>query len=486
MNDMTFRAHPGQVVGDPVPLVVDMNGTLVLGDLLHESALKLARQHPLAALRIPLWLLRGRARVKSEIAQRVNIDAATLPYGEGLLAWLKAQKASGRRLVLCTASNERYAAEVASHLGLFDEVIASDAHVNVSAGRKAEILAERFGEHGFDYAGNSNDDLQVWAHARHVILVNTRPRLTGAAREKFEVLAEFSENSASVRTWLRALRLHQWLKNLLVLLPLAGAFQLDDEQLLLQAGVAFLAFGLCASGVYVLNDLMDLENDRAHPRKRERPFASGALSPVAGLAAAGLLLVAAGLLAAWSRPAFQLALASYFALTLAYTFLLKRKVIIDCLALGGLYTMRIVAGWSAVGLPASFWLLGFSLFLFLSLAFVKRYSELRLAARLGRPDAAGRGYLASDLPLVQTMGVAAGFGSAMLLALYINGDTVLRLYSHPELLWLLVPIHLYWVSRMWMQAERGHMHDDPLVFAVRDWISLICALLFGLTLVIAR
>ena len=198
-----------------------------------------------------------------------------------------------------------------------------------------------------------------------------------------------------------------------------------------------------------------------------------------------LLISSAGLAAA-SRPAFQWALASYFALTLAYTFVLKRKVIVDCLTLGILYTLRIVAGWSAVGLPASFWLLAFSLFLFLSLAFVKRYSELQAVVKAGKADAAGRGYLASDLPLVQSMGVAAGFCSAMLLALYINGDAAMRTYSHPELLWLTVPIQLYWVSRMWMQAQRGHMHDDPVVFAVRDPISLVCGALFGLTLVVSR
>ena len=486
MSDVAAASGMGKALRDAVPLVVDLDGTLILGDLLHESALKLARLQPLAALLIPLWLLRGKAAMKDEIAQRVQVDAATLPYSEDLLAWLREQKLAGRRLVLCTASNQRYASQVAAHLGLFDEVIASDKQTNVSAGRKAEILAQRFGDQGFDYAGNSGDDLPVWARARQAIVANAPRRLAGVARERFNISAEFAAPNASVRTWLRALRLHQWLKNLLVLLPLAAAFQLGDSQLLLQAAVAFFAFGFCASSVYVLNDLMDLDSDRAHPRKRLRPFAAGVLSPVAGLLVAGMLLAAAAGLAVVSRPAFQAALAGYFALTLAYTFFLKRKVIVDCLALGTLYTLRIVAGWCAVGLPASFWLLAFSLFLFLSLAFVKRFSELQVVVKLGRSDAAGRGYLASDLPLIQTMGVAAGFGSAMLLALYINGDTAMRHYSHPEALWLLVPIQLYWVSRMWMQAQRGNMHDDPVVFAVRDPISLACGLLFGLTLAVAR
>ncbi len=469
-----------------LPLVVDLDGTLIRADLLHESALKLLRQRPLAALLAPGWLLRGKAALKSEIAERIDVDVATLPYHSSFLQWLREQRAAGRRLVLCTASNERYAHKVAAHLGLFDEVIASDALTNVSARRKAEVLVQRFGDKGFDYAGNSADDLHVWAHARKAHVVNASRKVASVAGHRFEQGQAFPTPSATLRTWLRALRLHQWLKNLLVLLPLAGAFQLGQGELLQAALMAFLAFGLCASSVYVLNDLMDLESDRQHPRKRERPFAAGVLSPVAGLAAAALLLLGAAALAAALRPAFQLALASYFLLTLAYTLFLKRKVIVDCLALGSLYTLRIVAGWSAVGLPASFWLLAFSLFLFLSLAFVKRYSELQAVVKAGKDDAAGRGYLASDLPLVQTMGVAAGFCSAMLLALYINGDTVMRTYTHPEVLWLTVPIHLYWVSRMWMQAQRGNMHDDPVVFAVRDPVSLACAGLFGLTLVASR
>jgi 4-hydroxybenzoate polyprenyltransferase len=272
------------------------------------------------------------------------------------------------------------------------------------------------------------------------------------------------------------------LKNLLVLLPLAGSFQFTNPLLLQQALLAFLAFGLCASSVYIINDLMDLESDRLHPRKKLRPFASGELSVGSGMAFAAVLLTLSVALGMTGRPAFLGWLAVYFAVTLAYTFFLKRRVLVDCITLGGLYTLRIVAGLAAVGLPPSFWLLAFSLFLFLSLAFVKRYSELAASAKLGRQDAHGRGYLTSDLPLVQSMGVSAGFGAVLLLALYINGDAVLKLYSHPEFLWLTIPILLYWISRMWMQAQRGNMHDDPVVFAVRDRYSLVCAVLFAATL----
>ncbi len=467
-------------------LVIDLDGTLIRTDLLHESVLKLASASPIALLALPFWLSQGKALMKRRIAERVTPDLTTLPYNQDLLAWLREQREAGRHIVLCTASDRHYAQGVADHLGLFDEVIASDGVLNISAERKAATLQARFGPQGFDYAGNSRDDLPVWRQARQAIVVDASSAVRAAAGREARVEREHSYPKPGWRAWLRALRLHQWVKNLLILLPLAGAFQLGDAALLLPVLLAFLAFSLCASSVYIVNDLIDLDSDRAHPRKRLRPFAAGELSIAQGLGVALLLLLASAGLASTGRPALQLCLATYFATTLAYTFFLKRRVLIDCITLGGLYTLRIVAGLAAAGLPYSFWLLAFSLFLFLSLAFVKRYSELLALQRLGRVDARGRGYLASDLPLVQSMGTAAGFSAVLLLALYINGDTAMRNYSHTEVLWLTVPVLLYWISRMWMQAQRGHMHDDPVLFASRDRYSLICAGLFIGLLMAAR
>lgn len=468
------------------PLVVDLDGTLIRTDLLHESVIQLVKLKPHMALALPVWLASGKAAMKRQVAQRVPLDVRELPYNQPLLEWIRAEKTGGRTVVLCTASDQRYAQAVAEHLGLFDEVIASDGVINVSAEHKARLLVERFGEQGFDYAGNSHDDLVVWRHARQAIVVNASASVCTLARAQGRVEREFARETTGLRTWLRAMRIHQWLKNLLVLLPLAGSFQFDNLLLLRQSLLAFLAFGLCASSVYILNDLMDLESDRSHSRKRLRPFAAGLLSPLAGIGFAALLL-ALSVTLAWSvRPAFLGWLGLYFSLTLAYSVFLKRRVLIDCITLGGLYTLRIVAGGAAVGLQPSFWLLAFSLFLFLSLAFLKRFSELSLVAREGREDAPGRGYLASDVALVQALGTAAGFSAVMLLALYINGDTVLKLYSRPEVVWLTIPILLYWISRMWMQAQRGHMHDDPVVFALRDRYSLACGLLFGATMWAAR
>lgn len=471
---------------DTVVLVVDLDGTLMRGDLLHESTLKLAQRRPVLLPLLPLWLAGGKARLKQRIAEQVSIDPATLPYDPELLAWLAEQRAAQRRLVLCTASDRRYAEAVAAHLGLFDEVIASDGERNLAGSGKARALVERFGEHGFDYAGNSRADLRVWPHARRAVVVNADAALQRRASARFDVERIFPPPARSARTWLRAMRPHQWLKNLLVLLPLAGARHVDPAALLLAGLLAFLAFGLCASAVYILNDLLDLESDRAHPSKRLRPFAAGELSVPQGLGFALLLLAGAAALALLLPRLFGLWLAAYFGLTLAYSLHLKRRVIADCLTLGILYTLRIVAGCAAMGLQPSFWLLAFSLFLFISLAFVKRFSELSAVLKQGRNETRGRGYLASDLGLVQAMGVASGFGAVLLLALYIDNSTVSRLYRQPELLWLTIPVQFYWISRMWMQAQRGNMHEDPVVFALRDRYSLVCGLLFVATLWAAR
>lgn len=461
-----------------IPLVIDLDGTLIRTDTLHESTLLLLRGAPQRALHLLLWLAGGKARLKREIARRVELDVSGMPYHEELLAWIASERECGRRIVLATEADEKVANAVAAHLGLFHEVIVSDGAVNRSAHRKAALLVDKFGERGFDYAGNSRDDLPVWERARRAIVVSAPSGVRQAAAERTEIDREFAGERGGLRAWISALRLHQWAKNLLLFLPLLGAHQIFDPALLTKAIVAFFAFGFCASSVYVVNDLMDLEADRHHPRKRLRPFAAGVLSPLAGVAVTAVLLAAALAVAWWVGAAFLAWLLVYFALTVAYTFGLKRKEIVDALSLAALYTLRVIAGGAAVGLAASFWLLAFSLFLFLSLAFVKRYSELRVMLEQGRDEAKGRGYRTDDLPLIQMLGVASGFTAVLVLALYINGDSVLRLYSRPEVMWLTVPILLYWITRIWIKTHRGLMHDDPVLFALKDRISIFCGALF--------
>jgi 4-hydroxybenzoate polyprenyltransferase len=463
---------------DNLPLVIDLDGTLLRSDVLYESTLKLLRAKPWLVFALPFWLGGGKARLKQEIANRVELDIASLPFDEEVMAWIRSERARGRHVALCSASDTKCARGVADHLGLFDEVIASDGQVNVSAHRKAQALTERYGKHGFDYAGNSSDDLPVWEGARHAIVVSASPRLRARARNRFHVEREFERAGATLWTWVGAMRIHQWSKNLLLFIPLLGAHRIFELELLGQALLAFFAFGLCASSVYLVNDLMDLESDRRHPRKRNRPFAAGRLSALAGAIVAILALIAAFGIALNVTPAFLAWLAVYFAVTLAYTFWLKRKVMIDVLSLSGLYMLRVIAGVAAVGVALSFWLLALCLFLFLSLAFVKRYSELQVMVAEGREQAHGRGYRTGDLPLVEMFGIVAGFSAVLVLALYINGDAVQQLYRRPEVMWLTVPILLYWVGRIWVIAHRGLMHDDPLLFAFRDRISLVSGAAF--------
>jgi len=467
---------------DSQPLVVDLDGTLVHTDMLHETSLRVLRDSPWDLLRLSVWLAQGKAVVKQNLASRARFDPEHLPYNQQLLEWLRQQKAVGRKLVLCTASDMAVAQSVAKHLGLFDEVMASDGSANLGGKVKAASLLDRYGDRGFDYVGNSTTDLPVWRHARRAIVVNASAALALKARGICEVEKIFPPLPAGLREWLRVLRVHQWLKNLLLFVPVLAAHQLTNVQMWGALALAFVSFSLCASSVYIFNDLLDLESDRAHPRKRARPFASGAVPVWIGVILSALLLAASFGLATLVGGFFLPWLGFYFLLTCAYSWALKRLMLVDCLALAMLYTVRIVAGAAAAALALSFWLLAFAVFLFLSLAFVKRYAELEVQLLSGKTKAHGRGYYTSDAPLIQTLGVTAGYGAVLVLALYLNSDAILRLYRTPELMWAAVPVLLFWISWMWMQAHRGQMHDDPLVFAVKDKASLAAGVAFAVVL----
>lgn len=469
-----------------VPLVVDLDGTLILTDALHESALQMVRDKPLSSLRMPFWLVKGKSGFKREIADRTHINVASLPFNEPLIAWLREQKAAGRTLVLCTASDSSIASAVADHVGFFDAVMASDGRTNLSGSSKADSLVGRFGLRGFDYAGNANVDMAVWKVARHAIVVNASKSVSARAQALGNVSQVWPTPAGKpLALWLRALRVHQWLKNLLLFVPLIAAHQIQDPQAIATLAIAFLAWGLCASSVYVANDLLDLESDREHPRKRRRPFAAGSLPALYGVVAVPILAGLSLFLASTVGPTFLSWMVVYLALTWAYSLSLKRAALLDCIALAFLYTLRIVAGSVAIALPVSFWLLACSAFLFLSLAFVKRYAELIVQRNAGKTNAHGRGYTTDDAPIVQSLGVAAGYTSVVVLALYLNSATVILMYDTPELVWATVPILCFWVSRMWLCAARGEMHDDPLVFAFKDRVSVIAGSLFCAVLLLA-
>lgn len=452
-----------------LPLCVDLDGTLIRSDVLIEAALGLLRRNPFYVLVFAIWLLRGRAHLKHEIARRSELDVTALPYDMRVVEWLLSET---RTRVLCTASDMRLANAVAMHIGGFDAVMASDGDCNLKGSAKAAALCKRFGEGGFDYAGDAPVDLLIWRHARYAVLVNASATTERAARRGGNVTRTFAREGGGASTWLRALRLHQWLKNLLVFLPLLAAHRAFDLPALLDAALAFVAFGFCASGVYVLNDLLDLGADRTHPRKRQRPFAAGELPLAQGLVVAPLLALCGFALALLLSPAFAGVLFGYYALTLAYSLRLKRIVMLDVVTLAALYTVRIVAGGIATATPLSFWLLAFSMFLFLSLALLKRYTELTAVLGSGGERASGRGYSVGDLPLLQSLGGGAGYLAVLVFALYIHSAASETLYRRPHFLWLLCPLLLYWISRAWMLAHRGNMHDDPVVFAATDQVSL--------------
>lgn len=456
----------------PIPLCVDLDGTLIHSDLLFESALSLLRRNPLYLFAFVAWLARGRAHLKREIARRADVDATTLPYDERVVGWLREQCADRPR-VLCTASDATLAQDVAAHLGLFDDVLASDGERNLAGRRKGEALRERYGDRGFDYAGNEYRDLHIWKHARRAVVANAEPALAVAAAGCCDVERVFDARRRGLRTWVKALRLHQWLKNLLVFLPLFTSHRVLEATTTLNCVLAFFAFGLCASGVYLLNDLFDLDADRRHPRKRLRPFAAGTLPLSAGLLLAPLFALAGLALALWLSAAFAGVLACYYALTLAYSLRLKRIVMLDVVVLAALYTVRIIGGAVVIGGGLSFWLLAFSMFLFLSLAMLKRYTELHALIGSGRSEASGRGYAIDDIALIQSLGGASGYMSVLVLALYINSTASEALYRQQQVLWLLCPLLLYWISRVWLIAHRGQMHDDPVVFALVDRVSRV-------------
>jgi 4-hydroxybenzoate polyprenyltransferase len=450
------------------PLVVDLDGTLTPTDTLAESGLKLIRRSPASLLRMPFWLLSGRAGFKRAIAARGGVAAASLPYHQPLLDYLRAEKARGRRIVLATAAHSSIADEVAGHLGLFDQVLATGAGDNLKGAAKLSMIRREVGA-DFVYAGDSRADLPVWQGARGAILVGASARIRGIVRGgAVPVEREFERHSRSLTVWLRALRAHQWLKNLLLFVPLFAAFSFHDLAKLAHLALAFVSFSLAASATYVVNDLWDLESDRAHPRKKLRPFASAQLPIVQGLLVAGTALAAALALAALVSPGFLLVLLLYLALTSAYSWVLKEYMLVDVLMLSLLYTLRIQAGAVATGITASSWLLAFSVFVFLSLALIKRCSELVLLRQDGRTATRGRDYRVDDLEVLWPLGVGAALSAVVVLGLFISAPETQARYRTPDLLWLAAFGMIYWLGRLWIKTSRGEMHDDPVVYAVRD------------------
>ncbi len=458
-----------------VALFVDLDGTLVKTDLLLESFFSRVREDPLVVMKSLWWLLHGRARLKAELARAHAVDVRTLPFNEPFLNYLRAEAARGRRLILATAAHRSLAEAVASHVGIFSGVIATEGSDNLKgAGKLAAIRAEA-GERGFDYAGNGAEDLPIWAQARRAIPVDCSAAVKRQLDLENKVEASFLRENSLRSLWL-ALRPHQWLKNALIFVPLLTSVSFLAVTPWLQAITGFIAFCALASSTYILNDLLDLQADRAHPRKWVRPLASGAVPLSTGLLTSGGLLIvglAISLLLPWQFAIFALI---YVAVTVSYSVWLKGYVLADVLTLALLYTLRIIAGIAAIEVPSSFWLLSFSMFLFFSLALVKRCAELAAQEERGKTTSAGRGYQVRDLAVLQPLGVASACVAVLVLALYIDSSQVTERLTSPQVLWPICPAMLYWLARLWIKTLRGEMHDDPLIFAVKDPVSLFIGL----------
>lgn len=474
----------------PPVLVIDMDGTLARTDTLHEALLGIIAAKPAAAPGVLRALRQGKAAFKRAVADQALADAALLPLDEGVLDLIRAARAEGRRVALVSASDHRQVEAVAARTGLFDEAFGTGSpeagEGNLAGEAKAAFLVARYGAKGFDYLGDSRADLPVWAAARRAMTARADRSLRAAVGGVDPEAEHLSPPAGGLRAfwpYLKALRPHQWSKNLLIFVPALAAHAFDR---LPEAFAAFVAFSLVASSVYLVNDLLDIPADRAHPRKRNRPFASGAIPVAHGAVLAPLLaLVAATIALIFTPPAFLAVLALYYCLTFAYSLTLKRRLIIDVCTLAGLYTLRLIAGSAATDAALSPWILAFSMFLFLSLAAIKRQAELADQLKAGGTGSAGRAYMVEDLPVMRDMALSAGYAAILVFALYINSDAVVELYRRPEILWAICPLLLYWISRLVMITHRGWMEDDPIVYAARDRNSIVVVVLAALVILAA-
>jgi 4-hydroxybenzoate polyprenyltransferase len=479
---MQLQIEPqNQVTVAPV-ICADVDGTVLATDLLYESLLFALKRSPLLIFCIPFWFMRGRAYLKARLAEVASaIDVGVMPVNEDVVAYLRGEVAKGRRVVLASASHGSLVAKVAARLGFVSSIVASDASTNCKGERKAQAIAEHLGDTPWEYVGDSPSDYKVWNHALGVVCVTASDSFAVAVQTRFANVQIVRKGRWSLSTITRALRVHQWMKNVLCFVPVLLAHRWFDSIAVAGAAGAAVAFSLCASGVYLINDLLDLEADRKHPRKRKRPCASGELPIVLALGMALILFLAAFAVAGSVSVQFAAILGIYFSLTTAYSLRLKALALVDIILLAVLYTIRIVGGGVAAGVDVSQWLLGLSMFLFLSLACVKRFSELLVLQQRNENRTWGRGYSVGDIEQVASFGAASGYISVLVLALYVSSHEVVQLYRNPAAIWLACPLLLYWISRIWLLARRGLVHDDPLVFALRDKVTYVVG---GLGLII--
>lgn len=471
---------------DHLPIVVDLDGTLTATNTLVESIIKFIKQSSLNALRLLWWLLtKNRAVIKKYVASHVNISAENLPYNKPLLAYLREEKEKGRKIILATAAHQSIAEEVSRHLGLFDKVLATTEGNNLK--RKVKLLAiEKAVGKEFVYAGNSQSDIPIWKAAKAAILVGVTPHVAETIRREIPIEKEFHKEISNYGTWFHALRVHQWAKNLLLFVPFLTSFSFMEIGKLSTMIMAFMSFSFAASANYIINDISDMENDRMHPRKRRRPFASAKLPILYGLAVAGGFTVLAFIMAFAVSNGFVLVLFFYLMISNAYNWVLKELVLIDVIVLSLLYTLRILAGSMAVEVATSPWLFAFSVFVFLSLALVKRNGELVSLEKEGMSATVGRDYHITDLRVLWPLGVGTAISAVVIFGLFISAPETQTRYSTPQILWVVDIGLIYWLGRLWIKTSRGEMHDDPIVYAIKDRTSRLTVFCMLVVVLIAH
>ncbi len=484
MGTSRTRAYDSAAPRVRLPLAVDLDGTLVLSDTLHEGFIGFVKARPHATLTLYPTFRQGKAAFKRHVAANVDFDPALLPYNAALLEFLQAEKQAGRCIGLFTAADQSIADAVAAHLGLFDVVRGSDAVTNLSGEAKAAAIEDEFGP-DFAYAGDGKVDGPIFRRARSVILVGPVERLRAGLAGDAMVEATFPSRRAGVSTWAKALRLQHWVKNTLVFVaPVLASPAISS---LLQAALLFVLLGIVASATYVINDLLDLASDRRHPHKRFRPFATGTIPARDGVLIAGLMIAGALLLSLFLPRGCTIVLAAYLAITLSYSLVLKRMPMVDVMVLAGLFTLRVLAGSLLVPTPISPWLLTFSMLFFLGLAIIKRYAELDRVVRAVPIGSSARGYTREDLPILLASGVAAGFSAVVIFMIYLIDDQYPRtIYSNPAALWGIMPVILIWTLRLWHLAVHGRMSEDPVIFALKDRTSLALGAFIAVILVAAH
>lgn len=465
-------SHPRpKPASDPVPICVDLDGTLVKSDTLQDAMILLLRHRPWKLFAALPLLLKSKARFKQQITHLMPLDVHRLPWNRAVLRYIREERASGRTIVLATGADQALAHRVARHLSCFDLVLASDGHLNLIGSQKLAILQQLFPV--FDYIGNSASDTLLLDHARRAVVANPSPLLILHLRhQSIPVEVSLTDRASPLRSSLAALRPHQWAKNLLLLLPLLLSHRFSLHSAITSI-LAFCAFASASSLGYVFNDLLDLENDRNHPRKRMRPFASGDRTVVDGLLLALALLTVTSALLPLLPAAFAAWTAAYLALTTMYSMWFKRIAIADVLLLSGLYLLRLYAGGAATATAISPWLAGFALFFFLSLAMLKRLSELEILRQRGGGSAPGRGYRVADIDLIRIFGLLCAYTALLVFAMYIRNPEASALYPHAERLWLILPLLLFWLLRIWLLASRGEVDEDPVLFAIADPTSVL-------------